>query len=123
MLDHPLHEEILNIQSKPSLVQLDTVSSHPTTCCLRKETPSLLQPQVVLESDEVSPQLPADEAGPVPPASFQAFFASAADRLGGPLLDLLTSVFALHLRANTEHSTADVVIQMLNRGEELLSSG
>ena len=60
MLNHTLYEEIIpNIQYKPPLVQLETVSSSPTTCHLRKETNTLLATtsiQVIVESDEVSPQ-------------------------------------------------------------------
>lgn len=46
MLDHCLHEEILpNVPSKPSLVQLETISLHHIICHFRKDTNiSLLQP-------------------------------------------------------------------------------
>lgn len=43
MLDHPLHEEILpDIQSKPPLVHLQTVSLYAIICHLRKETDTFL---------------------------------------------------------------------------------
>ncbi|KAK4816580.1 hypothetical protein QYF61_017970 [Mycteria americana] len=60
MLDKPFSEEIVpNIQSKPPLVQLEAVSSHPTPCYLGEETNTHLSTtsfQVVVESDKVSPQ-------------------------------------------------------------------
>jgi len=38
MLDYPFGEEFFpNIQSKPSLVQLEAVSSHPVACYLRDQ--------------------------------------------------------------------------------------
>lgn len=63
---HLLHEEILlNVESKPTLMQLfccKTISVHPITCHLRRETSALLSAgipfQVVVKSDEVSPQPP-----------------------------------------------------------------
>ncbi|KAK4830313.1 hypothetical protein QYF61_009818 [Mycteria americana] len=62
MLDNPLGEEKFpNIQSKPPLVQLEAISSSPITCYLGEETDPHLSTtsfQVVVESDEVSPQPP-----------------------------------------------------------------
>ncbi|KAK4818350.1 hypothetical protein QYF61_011447 [Mycteria americana] len=62
MLDNPLGEEKFpNIQSKPPLAQLEAISSCPITCYLGEETdphPSTTSFQVVVESDEVSPQPP-----------------------------------------------------------------
>ena len=62
MLDNPFGEEVFpNIQSKPPLVQLEAVSSHPITCYLGEETNTHLATtsfQVVIESDKVSPQAP-----------------------------------------------------------------
>ncbi|KAK4829457.1 LOW QUALITY PROTEIN: hypothetical protein QYF61_004675, partial [Mycteria americana] len=62
MLDNPFSEvKFPNIQSKPPLVQLEAISSHPITCYLGAETdPHLTTPsfQVVVESDKVSPQPP-----------------------------------------------------------------
>ncbi|KAK4823531.1 hypothetical protein QYF61_003040 [Mycteria americana] len=62
MLDNPLGEEKFpNIQSKPPLAQLEAISSHPITCYLGEETDPHLSTtsfQVVVESDEVSPQPP-----------------------------------------------------------------
>ncbi|KAK4807052.1 hypothetical protein QYF61_018393 [Mycteria americana] len=62
MLDNPLGEEKFpNIQSKPPLAQLEAISSCPITCYLGEETDPHLTTtsfQVVVESDEVSPQPP-----------------------------------------------------------------
>ncbi|KAK4832379.1 hypothetical protein QYF61_022234, partial [Mycteria americana] len=62
MLDNPLGEEKFpNIQSKPPLAQLEAISSCPLTCYLGEETDPHLSTtsfQVVVESDEVSPQPP-----------------------------------------------------------------
>ncbi|KAK4817319.1 hypothetical protein QYF61_009172 [Mycteria americana] len=62
MLDNPLGEEKFpNIQSKPPLAQLEAISSCTITCYLGEETDPHLSTtsfQVVVESDEVSPQPP-----------------------------------------------------------------
>ncbi|KAK4827978.1 LOW QUALITY PROTEIN: hypothetical protein QYF61_022680 [Mycteria americana] len=62
MLDNPFSEEKFpNIQSKPPLAQLEAISSCPITCYLGEETSPHLSTtsfQVVVESDEVSPQPP-----------------------------------------------------------------
>ncbi|KAK4828407.1 hypothetical protein QYF61_026161 [Mycteria americana] len=62
MLDNPLGEEKFpNIQSKPPLAQLEAISSCPITCYLGEETDPHLSTtsfQVVVESDEVSPEPP-----------------------------------------------------------------
>ncbi|KAK4821927.1 hypothetical protein QYF61_004930 [Mycteria americana] len=62
MLDNPFSEEKFpNIQSKPLLAQLEAISSRPITCYLGEETDPHLSTtsfQVVVESDEVSPQPP-----------------------------------------------------------------
>ncbi|KAK4829773.1 hypothetical protein QYF61_006572 [Mycteria americana] len=62
MLDNPFSEEKFpNIQSKPPLAQLEAISSRPITCYLGEETDPHLSTtsfQVVVESDEVSPQPP-----------------------------------------------------------------
>ncbi|KAK4815123.1 hypothetical protein QYF61_017398 [Mycteria americana] len=62
MLDNPFSEvKLPNIQSKPPLVQLEAISSHPITCYLGEETNPHLSTtsfQAVIESDEVSPQPP-----------------------------------------------------------------
>ncbi|KAK4806164.1 hypothetical protein QYF61_001087 [Mycteria americana] len=62
MLDNPPGEEKFpNIQSKPPLAQLEAISSCPITCYLGEETDPHLSTtsfQVVVESDEVSPQPP-----------------------------------------------------------------
>ncbi|KAK4824291.1 LOW QUALITY PROTEIN: hypothetical protein QYF61_013036 [Mycteria americana] len=62
MVDNPFSEvKFPNIQSKPPLVQLEAISSHPITCYLGEETdPHLSTPsfQVVVESNKVSPQPP-----------------------------------------------------------------
>ena len=62
MLDNPFGEEIFpNIQTKPPLVQLEAISSHPITCYLAEETDTHLATtsfQVILESDKVSPEPP-----------------------------------------------------------------
>ncbi|KAJ7423221.1 hypothetical protein BTVI_10719 [Pitangus sulphuratus] len=62
MLDNPFSEEIFpNIQSKPPLVQLEAISSHPVTCYLGEETDTHLSVtsfQVVVESDKVTPEPP-----------------------------------------------------------------
>ncbi|KAK4828797.1 hypothetical protein QYF61_000854, partial [Mycteria americana] len=62
MLDNPLGEEKFpNIQSKPPLAQLEAISSCPITCYLGEETDPHLSTtsfQVVVESNEVSPQPP-----------------------------------------------------------------
>ncbi|KAK4831678.1 hypothetical protein QYF61_018675 [Mycteria americana] len=62
MLENPFSEEKFpNIQSKPPLVQLEAISSCPITCYLGEETDPHLSTtsfQVVVESDEVSPQPP-----------------------------------------------------------------
>lgn len=42
-LNQPLHKKILpNVQSKPVLVRLETMSVCPVTCHVRKETGTLL---------------------------------------------------------------------------------
>ncbi|KAK4820565.1 hypothetical protein QYF61_001628 [Mycteria americana] len=62
MLDNPFSEEKFpNIQSKPPLAQLETISSCPIACYLGEETDSHLSTtsfQVVVESNKVSPQPP-----------------------------------------------------------------
>ncbi|KAK4825284.1 LOW QUALITY PROTEIN: hypothetical protein QYF61_026129 [Mycteria americana] len=62
MLDNPFSEDIFpNIQSKPPLVQLEAVSSHPIVCYLGEETDPHLSTtsfQVAVESNKVSPQPP-----------------------------------------------------------------
>ncbi|KAK4807192.1 hypothetical protein QYF61_024312 [Mycteria americana] len=62
MLDNPFSEvKFPNIQSKPPLAQLEAISSCPITCYLGEETDPHLSTtsfQVVVESDEVSPQPP-----------------------------------------------------------------
>ncbi|KAK4821921.1 hypothetical protein QYF61_004924 [Mycteria americana] len=62
MLDHPFSKETFpNIQSKPPLMQLETISSRPITCYLGEETDPHLATtsfQVAVESDKVSPQPP-----------------------------------------------------------------
>ncbi|KAK4831827.1 LOW QUALITY PROTEIN: hypothetical protein QYF61_019350 [Mycteria americana] len=62
MLDNPFSEvKFPNIQSKPPLVQLEAISSHPITCYLGEETDPHLSTtsfQVVVESHKVSPQPP-----------------------------------------------------------------
>ncbi|KAK4826468.1 LOW QUALITY PROTEIN: hypothetical protein QYF61_009195 [Mycteria americana] len=62
MLDNPFSEvKFPNIQSKPPLVQLEAISSHPITCYLGEETDPHLSTtsfQVVVESNKVSPQPP-----------------------------------------------------------------
>lgn len=59
MLESPFCEETFpDIQSKPPLLQLETVSSFPIACCLEEEThPHLATAsiQVVLERDDVIP--------------------------------------------------------------------
>ncbi|KAK4829272.1 hypothetical protein QYF61_002664 [Mycteria americana] len=68
MLDNPFSEEKFpNIQSKPPLVQLETISSCPITCYLGEETDPHLSTtsfQVVVESNKVSPQPPFLQAKP-----------------------------------------------------------
>ncbi|KFQ12459.1 Ryanodine receptor 3, partial [Leptosomus discolor] len=54
-----------NVQSKPPLLQLEAISSHPITCYLGEETnPHLTTTsfQVLVESDKVSPQPPPLQA-------------------------------------------------------------
>ncbi|KAK4821667.1 hypothetical protein QYF61_027135 [Mycteria americana] len=62
MLDNPFSEvKFPNIQSKPPLVQLEAISSRPSTCYLGEETDPHLATtsfQVVVESNKVSPQPP-----------------------------------------------------------------
>ncbi|KAK4831631.1 hypothetical protein QYF61_018571 [Mycteria americana] len=62
MLDNPFSEvKFPNTQSKPPLAQLEAISSCPIICYLGKETDPHLSTtsfQVVVESDEVSPQPP-----------------------------------------------------------------
>ncbi|KAK4823264.1 hypothetical protein QYF61_000231 [Mycteria americana] len=62
MLENPFSEEKFpNTQSKPPLVQLETISSCPITCYLGEETDPHLSTtsfQVVVEGDKVSPQPP-----------------------------------------------------------------
>ncbi|KAK4829474.1 hypothetical protein QYF61_004764 [Mycteria americana] len=62
MLDNPFSEvKFPNIQSKPPLAQLETISSCPITCYLGEETDPHLSTtsfQVVEESEKVSPQPP-----------------------------------------------------------------
>lgn len=53
ILEHPFFEESFpNVQSKPSLMQLETISFHPVTCHLRKEINTLFavdSSQIVVE--------------------------------------------------------------------------
>jgi len=64
VLDHPLSKEILpNIQCKPTLAQLEAVSSHAIMCLLRKEKETNAFPaapsfQVIVGSDVAFPQPP-----------------------------------------------------------------
>ncbi|GAB0186314.1 hypothetical protein GRJ2_001096700 [Grus japonensis] len=62
MTDNPFGEEIVpNIQSKPPLMQLKTISSHPITCYLGEETNTHLATtsfQVAVETNKVAPQPP-----------------------------------------------------------------
>ncbi|TRZ08524.1 hypothetical protein HGM15179_018581 [Zosterops borbonicus] len=61
MPSHSFCEELLpNVQPKPPLAQLKTVSSCPVACCLGEESnPHLATTfQVVVESDMVSPEPP-----------------------------------------------------------------
>ncbi|KAK4823681.1 hypothetical protein QYF61_005652 [Mycteria americana] len=62
MLDNPFSEvKFPNIQSKPPLVQLEAISSHPIACYLGEETDPHLSTtsfQVLVESNKVSPQPP-----------------------------------------------------------------
>ncbi|KAK4825181.1 hypothetical protein QYF61_024661 [Mycteria americana] len=66
MLENPFSEvKFPNIQSKPPLAQLEAISSCPITCYLGEETDPHLSTtsfQVVVESDEVSPQPPLLQA-------------------------------------------------------------
>ena len=62
MLDNSFGEEIFpNIQSKPPLLQLEPISSHPITFYLGSETDTQLATTsfpVVVENTKVSPQPP-----------------------------------------------------------------
>ncbi|CAM9605471.1 unnamed protein product, partial [Bubo scandiacus] len=62
MPNNPVCKEILpNIQSKPSLVQLEAITSCLIACCIVKETHPQLSAtsfQVAVEGNEVSPQPP-----------------------------------------------------------------
>ena len=62
MLDNPFSEDIFpDIQSRPPLMQLEAIASHPITSFLGEETNTHLTTasfQVVVESDKVSPQPP-----------------------------------------------------------------
>jgi len=62
MPDHSFSKEIFpNIQSKPPLMQLEAISSHPIASYLGEETNTRLTTtsfQVAVESDKVSPQPP-----------------------------------------------------------------
>ncbi|KAK4810193.1 hypothetical protein QYF61_010966 [Mycteria americana] len=66
MLDNPFSEvKFPNIQFKPPLAQLEAISSCPISCYLGEETDPHLSTasfQVVVESDEVSPQPPSLQA-------------------------------------------------------------
>ncbi|KAK4819569.1 hypothetical protein QYF61_007080, partial [Mycteria americana] len=95
MLDNPLGEEKFpNIQSKPPLAQLEAISSCPMACYLGEETDPHLSTtsfQVVVESNEVSPQPPFLQAkqSQLPQLLLirlkikkQAFFITAPDARG-----------------------------------------
>ena len=62
MPDHSFSKEIFpNIQSKPPLMKLQAISSHPIASYLEEETNTCLTTtsfQVAVESDNVSPQPP-----------------------------------------------------------------
>ena len=62
MPDHSLGEEIFpNVQSKPALTHLEAISSRPLPFYLGEETNTHLTTtsfEVVVESDQVSPQPP-----------------------------------------------------------------
>ena len=64
MFDHSFCEKYFpNIQSKPSLAQLQAISFCPIACYWREETKTHLTTasfQVAVESDKVSPQPPQD---------------------------------------------------------------
>ena len=65
MLGNPFGEEIFpDVQSKPPLVQLETIFSCPTICNLGKETNNHLTTtsfQVLVETGKVSPLLQAEQ--------------------------------------------------------------
>ena len=60
MLDHCFSNKISpNIQSKPPLMQLEAIDSHPIACYLGEETNTCLTKtafQIVVENGKVSPQ-------------------------------------------------------------------
>ncbi|KAF1466761.1 Conserved oligomeric Golgi complex subunit 5, partial [Megadyptes antipodes antipodes] len=66
MFNHSFRKDIFpHVQSKPPLAQLEAISSRPIACCLGEETDTHLATtsfQVVVESNEVSPQPPLLQA-------------------------------------------------------------
>lgn len=68
MLDHPLNEEIFpNTQSKPSLEQVETISSCSVPCCWRRDQHLVATSfQVAKQSNEVPPYDLAFSLGNLP---------------------------------------------------------
>ncbi|KAJ7424515.1 hypothetical protein WISP_28382 [Willisornis vidua] len=85
MPDHSLCKEFLsNVQTKPPLAELEPVSSCSTAGCLREETnphPATTSFQVVVESDDISPEPPLLQAKqPQVPQPFLIGLAKASQR-------------------------------------------
>ncbi|KAK4821752.1 hypothetical protein QYF61_000813 [Mycteria americana] len=95
MLDNPFSEvKFPHIQSKPPLVQLEAISSHPSTCYLGEETNTHLSTtsfQVVVESDKVSPQPPFLQAkqSQLPQPLLRRLLLQTLHQLRCPSLDTL----------------------------------
>ncbi|KAK4823973.1 hypothetical protein QYF61_008592 [Mycteria americana] len=109
MLDNPLGEEKFpNIQSKPPLAQLEAISSCPITCYLGEETDPHLSTtsfQVVVESDEVSPEPP--------------FLQAKQPQLPQPLLIRLVLQTLHQLRCPSLDSLQHLNVSLVVRGPKL----
>ncbi|KAK4816266.1 LOW QUALITY PROTEIN: hypothetical protein QYF61_014338 [Mycteria americana] len=106
VLDNPFSgEKFPNIQSKPPLVQLEAISSHPITCYLGEEADPHLSTtsfQVVVGSKKVSPQPP--------------FLQPKQPQLPQPLLIRLT----LHqLRCPSLDTLQHLNVSLVGRGPKL----
>ncbi|KAK4818248.1 hypothetical protein QYF61_009423 [Mycteria americana] len=109
MLDNPFSEvKFPHIQSKPPLVQLETISSCPITCYLGEETDPHLSTtsfQVVVESNKVSPQPP--------------FLQAKQSQLPQPLLIRLLLQTLHQLHCPSLHTLQHLNVPLVGRGPKL----
>ncbi|KAK4808595.1 hypothetical protein QYF61_009898 [Mycteria americana] len=109
MLDNPFSEEKFpNIQTKPPLAQLETISSCPITCYLGEGTDPHLSTtsfQVAVESNKVSPQPP--------------FLQAKQSQLPQPLLIRLLLHTLHQLRCPSLHTLQHLNIPLVVGGPKL----